>query len=159
MIAPKYCKDGENTSLIFFYAEIFKSARIGIRARWRSKSWEVVSGADPLTCCLYDFEGSFLTLMSLFPQHPPPPPKKRKNRVMWTLANTLTDYVNQMRQYTWKHFKVKYCIQVAYHPTIHTQTVVALLWSRRKESTGNNSLGWRWYGGNWFGVLWHKKYM
>lgn len=65
MIVPKYYKDSENTSLIFFYAEILKNARIGIRARWRSKSWEVVSGVDPLTCCLYDFAGSFLTSMSL----------------------------------------------------------------------------------------------
>ena len=104
MIAPKYCKDGENTSLIFFYAEIFKSARIGIRARWRSKSWEVVSGADPLTCCLYDFEGSFLTLMSLFPQHPPPPPKKKKKQsnvdpgkhINWLCESDETVYVKAL---------------------------------------------------------------
>ena len=78
---------------------------------------------------------------------------------MWTLANALTDYVDQMRQYIWKHFKVKYCIQVAHHPLIPTQTIVALLWSRRRESTRSNSLG----GGDVEVIVlvcfWHQKYM
>lgn len=32
MVVPKYYKDSENTSLIFFHAEILKNAQIGIRA-------------------------------------------------------------------------------------------------------------------------------
>lgn len=119
--------ESENIWPTFFHAEIFFKSPGRSQSQVKEEALRGCFWCISLTYCLYDFEGSSLIFMSLCFLN-------QKIRVMWTLANTLTDCVNQMRQYIWKCFKVVKCyILVACHPHTHTQTAVVLHCSTRKE--------------------------
>lgn len=84
--------ESENIWPTFFHAEIFFKSPGRSQSQVKEEALRGCFWCISLTYCLYDFEGSSLIFMSLCFLN-------QKIRVMWTLANTLTDCVNQMRQY------------------------------------------------------------